>query len=308
MVLEGGAFVDVVPGDLTPVVGASTKGPQDVDASPSPAGPPARLWPEARRVLSLAVPISVSEVVSFFAYLITTAQVGHLGSLQLSAITLARSVFHVTGLSLVVGMASAVETFCGQAYGAEHFGSLGTVLQRACMLCLLTCAVPLALWTRADWLMRLLGQQPEVIALAAPYVRLLGPSLCMWGVSGCIKSYLSSQGVVAPLTVVAVIYTALTPIVNHFFMFRPGLGLGMAGAAAAYNLLSALARERPEGKRISGGLQHVGHGLGTLFWVLTLLEEAARDQVGDGGPRGAGPEVNAASARPLRSTHHAPNP
>ncbi|GLI61472.1 hypothetical protein VaNZ11_003869 [Volvox africanus] len=197
------------------------------------------LWPEAKRVLSLAVPISLSEVVSFIAYLITTAQVGGLGRLELSAITLARSVFHITGLSLVVGMASAVETFCGQAFGARHYGAVGLVLQRAALMCLITCGLPLVLWTRADWLMlRVMGQQQEVVTLAAPFVRRLSPGLCMWSLIACIKNYLSSQGVVAPLTVVASVCTAATPLINHVFMFQ--LGWGVLGAAVAYNLLQLL--------------------------------------------------------------------
>ncbi|KAG2444376.1 hypothetical protein HXX76_001132 [Chlamydomonas incerta] len=203
------------------------------------AKPRRRLWAESKRVLGLAVPISLSEVVSFFAYLVTTAQVGHLGPLELSAITLARSVFHITGLSLVVGVGSAVDTFCGQAHGAGRHGALGVVLQRAALMCLATCCVPLALWTQADWIMlHVLGQRPEVVVLAARYVQLLGPALCMWAVGTCINSYLRSQAVVTPLTVVAVLHTALTPLVNHLFMFR--LQLGMVGAAVAYNVLQAL--------------------------------------------------------------------
>ncbi|KAG2447110.1 hypothetical protein HYH02_007858 [Chlamydomonas schloesseri] len=213
----------------------STRGLRHVEATKRRG----RLWAESKRVLGLAVPISLSEVVSFFAYLVTTAQVGHLGPLELSAITLARSVFHITGLSLVVGMGSAVETFCGQAHGAGRHGALGVVLQRAVLLCLATCCVPLALWTQADWIMlHVLGQRPEVVALAARYVQLLGPALCMWAVGTCINSYLRSQAVVTPLTVVAVLHTALTPLVNHVFMFR--LQLGMVGAAVAYNVLQAL--------------------------------------------------------------------
>ncbi|GFR48036.1 hypothetical protein Agub_g9868 [Astrephomene gubernaculifera] len=193
-------------------------------------------WPEAKRVLSLALPISLSEVVSYFAYLITTAQVGYLGALELSAITLARSVYHITGLSLVVGMSSGVETFCGQAFGAAHFGVLGLVLQRAALLCLATCVGPWVLWGRgAEQLMRAMGQQPEVVVPAARFLRLLGPSLAAWGLCACIKSYLTSQGVVKPLTVVAFTYTALTPLVNHLFMFQ--LRMGMMGAAVAYNVL-----------------------------------------------------------------------
>ena len=70
----------------------------------STPGRPAHSWAtmDARecRVLALSVPVSASEVLSFGSYLITTAQVGHLGSLELSAVVLGRSVYHITGLSL----------------------------------------------------------------------------------------------------------------------------------------------------------------------------------------------------------------
>jgi|LauGreDrversion4_1035100.scaffolds.fasta_scaffold589518_2 Na+-driven multidrug efflux pump len=55
---------------------------------------------ECRRVLSLAIPVTTSEVLAFTAYIISTAQIGRMGSVELSAITLARSIFHITGLSL----------------------------------------------------------------------------------------------------------------------------------------------------------------------------------------------------------------
>ncbi|KAG2501547.1 hypothetical protein HYH03_000054 [Edaphochlamys debaryana] len=196
------------------------------------------VWLESKKVLRLAVPISLSNVIAFGGSLVTTAQVGHLGSLELSAITLARSVFHVTGLSLVVGMASAVETFCGQAHGAGQHRVLGVVLQRAVLLCLLTACLPLALWARAEDLMLAIGQKPEVASLAARYVRLLGPALGCWGVSACIRDYLASQGVVTPQTLVAAAYTAAAPLVNHLCIYTAGWG--MVGAAVAYNILQAL--------------------------------------------------------------------
>ena len=57
---------------------------------------------ECKRVLALAIPVTTSEVLAFLAYLISTAQVGRIGSMELSAITLGRSIFHITGLSLCV--------------------------------------------------------------------------------------------------------------------------------------------------------------------------------------------------------------
>jgi hypothetical protein len=62
------------------------------------------------------------------------------------------------------------------------------------------------------------------------------------------------QGVVAPLTVVAALSTLATALLNHLFIFQ--LGLGMIGAAVAYNLLqvrgAAAARMRSRRRRRQG--------------------------------------------------------
>ena len=59
-----------------------------------------RFFAEANRIMGLAAPVTVSEVISFLAYVISTAKAGELGPMELSAITLGRSVYHITGLSL----------------------------------------------------------------------------------------------------------------------------------------------------------------------------------------------------------------
>lgn len=57
--------------------------------------------------------------------------VGRLGSFELSAAVLSTTLYNVSGLSLLLGFASAMETFCGQAYGARNYKLVGVVLQRA---------------------------------------------------------------------------------------------------------------------------------------------------------------------------------
>jgi len=44
---------------------------------------------------------------------------------------LSTTLYNVSGLSLLLGFASAMETFCGQAYGARNYKLVGVVLQRA---------------------------------------------------------------------------------------------------------------------------------------------------------------------------------
>ena len=86
---------------------------------------------ECKRVLALAIPVTTSEVLAFLAYLISTAQVGRIGSVELSAITLGRSIFHITGLSLCVHAG----TPCPMPTMHHAPCPLPSADQRACHVC-----------------------------------------------------------------------------------------------------------------------------------------------------------------------------
>ena len=55
-----------------------------------------------RRLLKLWLPVSSNQALAYTVNIITAAQVGHLGSLQLSAMGLASTMYHITGLSMCV--------------------------------------------------------------------------------------------------------------------------------------------------------------------------------------------------------------
>ncbi|GAX79083.1 hypothetical protein CEUSTIGMA_g6523.t1 [Chlamydomonas eustigma] len=193
---------------------------------------------ECKRVLSIALPITASQSLSFLSYLITTAQVGSLGPQALSALTLGRSIFHVTGLSLVVGIASGVGTLGGQAYGAGQYSLVGTVTQRAVLLNLMMCSLIFLAWTQLTSLMEALGQDPNIATLSSRYVLSIFPALVLEAIMNCLQIYLSSQEVTSPLTVVAAVMTLCTPITNYVLIDR--LDMGLDGAALSYNLVNLL--------------------------------------------------------------------
>ena len=57
-------------------------------------------------------------------------------------------------------------TFCGQVHGAGEFRALGVILQRALLICTLTCIPPLLLWwTGAERVLLTLG---ALTAASAP--------------------------------------------------------------------------------------------------------------------------------------------
>lgn len=66
----------------------------------------------------LSVPLLIQNVLSFSTTVIAIAFVGHLNRPDLlSSAVLANSLFNVTGYSLMQGLASGMESLCGQVWG-----------------------------------------------------------------------------------------------------------------------------------------------------------------------------------------------
>ena len=60
------------------------------------------------RLLQLALPLGASNVFSFLLNIIGVAFIGRLGQYELSVSVLATSVFNVTGMSLLMGLAATL--------------------------------------------------------------------------------------------------------------------------------------------------------------------------------------------------------
>lgn len=137
----------------------------------------------------------------------------------------------------MLGVVTAMETFCGQAHGARRYAVVGVVFQRALAIALAYCAGALLLWTRGATLLARMGQDPQIAALAGRFTVALGPALVLDAADQCCRRYLSAQAVVRPLMVVTLIATLLTPFYLYLFVFHYGLGL--IGAAVAWDLTQA---------------------------------------------------------------------
>jgi MATE family multidrug resistance protein len=106
------------------------------------------------------------EVLTFTKELIITSFVGHLGPLELSALVLAQTLYNVTGQAPMMGVVSAMETFCGQAYGARKYALVGVILQRAMIIVLLMCLGAVGIWAHAQELLLWMGQDPDIARAA----------------------------------------------------------------------------------------------------------------------------------------------
>ncbi|KAK0575200.1 hypothetical protein LWI29_035388 [Acer saccharum] len=132
---------------------------------------------EVKRVSCIAAPMVAVNLSHYFLQVISTMMVGHLGELFLSSTAIATSFSAVTGFSLLFGMSTAMETLCGQGFGAKQYQKLGIQFQTALFSLLLVCLPVTLLWVNMGKLLLLLGQDPSIASEAGKYTLWLIPAL-----------------------------------------------------------------------------------------------------------------------------------
>ncbi|EXB65593.1 MATE efflux family protein DTX1 [Morus notabilis] len=189
---------------------------------------------EAKRQLGLAGPLIVVSILQNSIQLISVMFNGHLGELSLSSASLATSFASVTGFSVLLGMASALETLCGQAYGAKQYHLLGIHMQRA-VLTLLTISIPLSvIWFCTSTILISLHQDHEISTGAGTFNRWMIPSLFAFGLLQCLNRFLQTQNIVFPMMISSGVTALLHTIVCWLLVYK--FGLGIRGAALANNI------------------------------------------------------------------------
>ncbi|KAK1373824.1 Protein DETOXIFICATION [Heracleum sosnowskyi] len=155
--------------------------------------------------------------------------VGHLGEVCLSGASMATSFAGVTGFSLMLGMGSALETFCGQAYGAKEYHMLGVHMQRAMLVLMLMCIPISILWSFTSDIFTFLGHDPEISVQSGIYACWLIPAIFAYGLLQCQFRFLQTQNNINPL-IVSTGFTCLVHLVICWtLVFR--FGFGSIGAA-----------------------------------------------------------------------------
>ncbi|KAK3165098.1 hypothetical protein QOZ80_1AG0028880 [Eleusine coracana subsp. coracana] len=198
-----------------------------------------RLWlqwmQEAGRIGYLALPMLVASLSRFTVQVSSNMMVGHLpGVLPLSAAAIANSLATVSGFSLLIGMASALETLCGQAYGAKQYHKLGVHTYRAIFTLLIVC-VPLSLlWLFMGKILVLLGQDPVISREAGRYIVWLIPGLFAIAVTQPIIRFLQSQSLVLVLLLSSFASAAAHVPLCYVMVFKTGLGY--IGAAMSISI------------------------------------------------------------------------
>ncbi|XP_030949712.1 protein DETOXIFICATION 27-like [Quercus lobata] len=186
-------------------------------------------WLESKKLWAIAGPSIFSRLAMFSMTVITQSFSGHLSDLDLAAISIASTVIIAITFGCLLGMASALETLCGQAYGARQYHMLGIYLQRSWIV-LFSCSILLLpLFLFATPILKLMGQTDAVAEQSGVVAMWLIPMHLSFPFQFTLQRFLQSQVKTWVLAYISGGALALHVFVSWFFVYK--LRVGIVGAA-----------------------------------------------------------------------------
>ncbi|XP_015936101.1 protein DETOXIFICATION 40-like [Arachis duranensis] len=191
-------------------------------------------WIELKLLFFLAAPAVVVYLINYLMSMSTQIFSGHLGTLELAAASLGNTGIQIFAYGLMLGMGSAVETLCGQAFGAQRFEMLGVYLQRSTVLLSLAGVVLTVIYVFSEPILVFLGESPRIASAAALFVYGLIPQIFAYAVNFPIQKFLQAQSIVAPSAYISAATLVLHLIVSWVVVYK--VGLGLLGASLVLSL------------------------------------------------------------------------
>ncbi|KAF6160908.1 hypothetical protein GIB67_025443 [Kingdonia uniflora] len=192
------------------------------------------VWGETKKIWYIAAPAILTSIFQYSLAFLSQTLVGHIGTLQLAAFGIQNLVVSGLGFGIMLGMGSALETLCGQAYGAGKLDMLGIYMQRSWVILLLTVLLILPVYIFSSLLLKLIGQSAEIADLAGKLSIWMIPQLFAFALNFPMQKFLQAQS-----KVFAMMWISFGVLVFHSFLSWLciiKLDMGLLGAALTLNL------------------------------------------------------------------------
>jgi multidrug resistance protein, MATE family len=202
-----------------------------------PAFPELRTKQSLRRhiteTMTLAWPVILGQVGNFFIETVNTMMIGDMGSLYLSAASIANSIFMLIAV-IGIGVSMAMSPLTARLIGAERGGeAMSRMLHQGLISGFWMSILLTGLLLVLAETIPLLGQQPESVPLAQSYLRILALSLPPMLLFLSWKHFLDGFEAVLPgmaLTLfMVVIHLFFNWVLIHGKLGFPAMGLDGAG-------------------------------------------------------------------------------
>lgn len=140
-----------------------------------------------------------------------------------------------------MGMASALETLCGQAYGAQQYKELGTRTYTAIFSLTLVCIPLSVIWINMAKILVFIGQDPTISHEAGKFTMWLVPALFAYAALQPLVRYFQTQSLIMPMFISSCVTLLLHIPLSWVLVFKSGLNnVGGALAMCISNWLNVI--------------------------------------------------------------------
>ncbi|KAK9271079.1 hypothetical protein L1049_026668 [Liquidambar formosana] len=188
---------------------------------------------ESRKLWKIAGPAIFTSICQYSLGALTQTFAGLVGELELAAVSVENSVIAGLAFGVMLGMGSALETLCGQAYGAGQYRMLGVYMQRSWVILVTTACCLVPIYVFSPPILEVIGETTEISEAAGKFALYMIPQLFAYAVNFPIQKFLQSQRKVMVMAWISAAVLVLHAVVSWLFILK--LGYGLVGAAITLN-------------------------------------------------------------------------
>jgi MATE family multidrug resistance protein len=220
-----------VPDENTALLGRDPTAPYGGEGSPENvsrkweeavlAGQIQTTWQRETKVLArYSAPLMLTFILQNSLTLTSIFTVGHIGKVELGAVSLGGMTATITGYAVYQGLATSLDTLCAQAYGSGRRKLVGLQLQRMVFF-LWAITIPIAIiWACATPILELIVPEQEIADLSGQYLRVLIIGAPAYACFESGKRYVQAQGRFEATLYVLLITAPLNAFLHWLFVWR----------------------------------------------------------------------------------------
>ncbi|KAM7521076.1 hypothetical protein LguiB_020038 [Lonicera macranthoides] len=192
-----------------------------------------RFGTESIKLWHIAGPAIFTAICQYSLGALTQTFSGFIGELELAAVSIENSVIAGLAFGVMLGMGSALETLCGQAYGAGQLRMLGVYMQRSWVILFTTACLLVPLYVFSPRILELFGEATDISHSAGKFAIWMLPQLFAYALNFPIQKFLQSQRKVFVMAWVSAVVLVLHTFSSWLLILK--LEYGLVGAAITLN-------------------------------------------------------------------------
>ncbi|KAK3015126.1 hypothetical protein RJ639_006276 [Escallonia herrerae] len=189
---------------------------------------------ESKKLWKIAAPVIFTSISQYSLGALTQTFAGFVGELELATVSVENSVIAGLAFGVMLGMGSALETLCGQAYGAGQYRMLGVYMQRSWVILMTTACLMVPIYVFSPPILEFFGETAQISQSAGTFALWMLPQLFAYAMNFPIQKFLQAQRKVLVMAWVSGVVLVLHAFFSWLLILK--LGWGLVGAALTLNV------------------------------------------------------------------------